>query len=58
MATKSKSDRLWMILSIVAIAAAAASLLYCSGFIADFLDRRGAGEAIAQLRQMMKGSAL
>lgn len=47
-----------MILSIVAIAAAAASLLYCSGFIADFLDRRGAGEAIAQLRQMMKGSAL
>ncbi|MET3575539.1 hypothetical protein ACFFIY_02290 [Bhargavaea ullalensis] len=58
MATKSKSDRVWMILSVAAIAAAVASLLYCSGFISDFLDRRGAGEAIAMLRQMMKGSAL
>ncbi|WP_143242260.1 hypothetical protein [Bhargavaea cecembensis] len=60
MATKSRSDRLWTVLSVIAIVLAAASIVYCSGFIADFFDRRGinAGETIARLRLIMKGSAL
>ncbi|MCM3088339.1 hypothetical protein SAMN04488127_0953 [Bhargavaea ginsengi] len=57
MAIKSKSD-IW--LSVIALVLAAASLIYCSGFIADFFDSRGvdAAETIARLRNVLKGSVL
>ncbi|WP_213423958.1 hypothetical protein [Bhargavaea massiliensis] len=57
MATKSKSD-IW--LSLIALAVAVASLIYCSGFIGEFFDSRGvdASETIARLRDVLKGSAL
>jgi len=57
LATKSKSD-IW--LSIIALAMAAASLIYCSGFVGDFFGSRGvdASETIARLRDVLKGSAL
>ncbi|WP_156484880.1 hypothetical protein [Bhargavaea cecembensis] len=57
MATKSKSD-IW--LSVIALMIAAASLIYCSGFIGLLFDSRGVdpAETIAQLRNVLKGSAL
>ncbi|MFC7364347.1 MULTISPECIES: hypothetical protein [Bhargavaea] len=57
MAIKSKSD-IW--LSMIALAIAAASLIYCSGFVVDFFNSRGVdpGETIARLRDVLKGSAL
>ncbi len=45
---------------MIALAIAAASLIYCSGFVVDFFNSRGVdpGETIARLRDVLKGSAL
>lgn len=45
---------------MIALAIAAASLIYCSGFIGDFFASRGVDteETVARLRDVLKGSAL